>query len=86
MAAELKLKARAFKACLNGRQALERVLQDLYDAQGVIRRTPTFIVVAVDSATSMSGARPAEQFAKILEGMLEKANAAEATTAAVAAD
>ena len=79
IATELKLEPDAFKVCLNSRQALERVLKDLYEAQGVVRQTPTFVIVYGDTGTSLSGARPADQFAKILEGLLEKAVAAEAT-------
>jgi protein-disulfide isomerase len=75
LAAELKLETGAFEACLNSRQALERVLHDLYDARGVVRETPTFVTIYGEIGTSLRGARPAEQFARILEAQLEKANA-----------
>jgi len=78
VATGLKLDIARFKTCLNSRQALERVLHDLYDAQGVVRQTPTFVIVYGETGTSLRGARPADQFAKILEGLLEKANAVEA--------
>jgi uncharacterized repeat protein (TIGR01451 family) len=81
LATELELDADDFKTCLNSRQALERVLHDLYDAQGVVRQTPTFIIVYGGTGTSLRGARPADQFASILEKLLEKANAAEAVPA-----
>jgi predicted DsbA family dithiol-disulfide isomerase len=77
VATGLKLATDKFTTCLNSRQALERVLQDLYDAQGAVRSTPTFILVYGDTGTSLRGARPADQFAKILDQMLEKANAPE---------
>lgn len=77
LATELKLEMDTFKSCLNSRQALERVLHDFYDAQGVVRQTPTFIMVYGETGTSLRGARPADQFAKILERLLEKATAKE---------
>ena len=48
-----------------------------YDAQGVVRQTPTFLVVHGGTGSSLRGARPADQFAKILDRLLEKAEAAE---------
>jgi len=77
LAADLKLDTTAFAVCLNSRQALERVLHDLYDAQGVVRQTPTFIMVYDGAGTSLRGARPADQFTKILERLLEKADTTE---------
>ena len=77
LAVDLKLDRAAFEACLNSRQALERVLHDLYDAQGVVRQTPTFIIVYGETGTSLRGARPADQFTRILESLLEKTTAVE---------
>jgi protein-disulfide isomerase len=77
LAAELKLDTDVFETCLNSRQALERVLRDLYDAQGVVSQTPTFLIVHGETGSSLRGARPAEQFAKVLDRLLEKAEAAE---------
>lgn len=77
LAKDLELDTAAFAVCLNSRQPLERVLHDLYDAQGVVRQTPTFIIVYGETGSSLRGARSAEQFAKVLERLLEKANTVE---------
>jgi protein-disulfide isomerase len=45
LAESLPLDHSRFEACFNGREVLERVLHDLYDAQGVVQSTPTFIVI-----------------------------------------
>lgn len=77
LAAQLKLDAPAFESCFNSRKALERVLKDLYDAQGVIKRAPTFVVVYSGTGTLLRGAMPADQFASALEKLLEKATTGE---------
>ncbi|NIP54326.1 MAG: thioredoxin domain-containing protein, partial [Aliifodinibius sp.] len=45
LADQLELEISAFTTCLNSRKALERVIQDMYDAQGFISRTPTFVII-----------------------------------------
>jgi predicted DsbA family dithiol-disulfide isomerase len=67
----------AFSGCFNGRQALERVLRDMYDAQGVIQQTPTFIVLVGGRGHVLKGSRPADQFAAILRTRLEGAQGGE---------
>ncbi|MDH3375854.1 MAG: DsbA family protein [Gammaproteobacteria bacterium] len=81
-----------FVTCFNGRKGLERVLHDLYDAQGVVQSTPTFIIIAGGRGSVMKGARPADQFIALLSKRLEaiaageespnKASAASPATAA----
>ena len=69
---ELKLDRMQFTACLTSRKALERVLRDLYDGQGVVRSTPSFILIANGTGSVMRGARSADQFAAILRKRVEK--------------
>jgi protein-disulfide isomerase len=73
LAAPLDLDQTRFTTCFNGRQALERVLADLYDAQGVVRTTPTFIMVYGDKGSVMRGSLPAEQFVTRLQARLAAA-------------
>ena len=77
LATELELDIGAFETCLKGRQALERVLLDLYDGMGVVRSTPTFIIVQGETAAAIRGARSAEQFSQALEKLLERVTAGE---------
>jgi predicted DsbA family dithiol-disulfide isomerase len=56
------LDPRAFKRCLEGRQALERVLADLYDAQGVVDRVPRFVILTGGNAGTVTGPLAAAQF------------------------
>lgn len=59
-----------FKSCFMGRASLERVLPDLYDAQGLVSATPTFVILQGQTGTVMSGSRNAEEFATLLESFL----------------
>jgi protein-disulfide isomerase len=77
LAEELELDAGVFQTCLNSRQALERVLSDIYDAQGVVDRTPTFIFLFGGRGSASRGALPTDQFISRLEGLLEQAKASE---------
>lgn len=77
LAEELELDTDAFATCLGSRQALERVLADLYDAQGVVETTPTFVFLYGGRGNLSRGALPVDQFVRRLEGLLEQANAAE---------
>lgn len=74
LAGELGLDAATFSACLAGREGLERVLDDLYDATGVVSQTPTFVIVYGGQGRRLEGARSAEDFVAILETQLESAN------------
>lgn len=70
LARDLRLDMPAFLGCFNGRQGLERVLQDLYDAQGLITRAPTFVIIQ-DGKGSATGPLPADQFVTLLSKRLE---------------
>jgi protein-disulfide isomerase len=76
VAADLELDRARFTACLTGRNALERVLRDLYDAQAIgVRSTPTFILFYGGTGHVLAGARSAEEFAATLQEQLERAKA-----------
>ena len=64
------LEPRAFERCLGGRQAMERVLQDIYDAQGVIEVVPRFVILGSGPSGAVTGPLPAPQFIALLSGML----------------
>jgi len=84
LARELQLDMPEFLGCFNSRQGLERVLQDLYDAQGLITRAPTFVIIE-DGNGSATGPLPADQFvtllSKRLEAIAEAADKAETASA-----
>ncbi len=76
IAASLGLDKARFAACLASRQALERVLRDLYDGQGIgVRTVPTFVLFRGETPFILVGARPTEQFASVLQRQLERAKA-----------
>jgi len=83
IAAALGLRPSAFQNCLAGRRALERVLADLYDAQNVVRTTPSFIVVE-NGRGSLLQPLPAEQFVSYLTQRLEGRNKQDSTRVAEA--
>lgn len=56
-----------FRRCFDGRKSLERVLADLYDAQGTIERTPTFVILKDGKTGSTAGPMPIEQFRQLLQ-------------------
>jgi protein-disulfide isomerase len=70
LAAELGLDQGAFAACLGGRVALERVLDDLFDLTSVFSTTPTFVVLFEGQASVIEGAQPLEQFIATFDGLL----------------
>jgi predicted DsbA family dithiol-disulfide isomerase len=74
LADELALDREAFAACFNSRQALERVLADLYDAQGIIDSTPTFVAIASGRGTLLRGSL-GDRFAGALQSLIEDAQA-----------
>lgn len=78
LAKELKLDMGKFRGCFEGRQGLERVLKDLYDAQGLITRAPTFVIIE-SGRGSTTGPLAGESFVKLLNGRLESAEAARAS-------
>jgi protein-disulfide isomerase len=76
LAANLELDRSQFTACLMSRQALERVLRDLYDGQGIaVRNIPTFILLYGGTGHALVGARSTEQFVATVQQQLERAKA-----------
>jgi len=76
LAAALELDRAQFTACVQGRQALERVLRDLYDGQGIgVRNIPMFILFHGGTGHVLAGARTPEQFVATVQQQLEQANA-----------
>ena len=71
IAGELELEMSQFKMCFNSRQGLQRVLDDIYDAQGIIRSTPTFLIIQGEKSYTVRGAKSAKNLASILSKMLE---------------
>ena len=78
IARETGLDATAFRNCLAGRRSVERVLPDLYDAQDVVRTTPSFVLVK-DDVGSLMGPMPTDQFAKVLRKELQQEKGQQAT-------
>ena len=71
LAEQLPLDMPQFLNCFNSRKGLERVLKDLYDAQGVVRSTPTFIMISEGQGTVMRRSLPADKFIGLLSGRLK---------------
>lgn len=85
LAATLELNGQRFRACLAGRNAMERVLRDIYDGQAVnVRTLPLFILLHSGRGHVLTGARSADDFAATLQQQLDRANA-ERTSAGLAA-
>lgn len=74
IADELKIDLNEFSECLIGRDALEKVFNDLFDAQQAgLFRTPTFIIVSNGVATLVEGSREVSVFVSLLENELSEA-------------
>ena len=71
IARDTGLDGAAFDRCFAGRGALERVLTDLYDAQGIVERTPSFVILPGDGTGSVSGGMPADGFIKFLGELIQ---------------
>ncbi len=65
------LNMESFLECFNSREGLEYVLKDLYDAQGIVQSTPTFIIIQDGKGTMLRRPMPAEQFVGLLTGRLK---------------
>jgi protein-disulfide isomerase len=74
IAGDLGLDVDESSACFNSRKSLEKVLDDMYDARGVVGTTPSFIVISGGKGGVLSGVKAAPEFVKILQGFLDKAN------------
>jgi protein-disulfide isomerase len=77
LAEQLDLDMEAFASCLSGRGALERVLSDQDDGDGLVQSTPTFIGVYGGAGYVFRGARGAEEFTPLLQEMVRKAREGE---------
>jgi predicted DsbA family dithiol-disulfide isomerase len=75
LAAELELDGEAFAACLQSRAALEPVLEDLLDAEGVAKVTPTFVFLYGGSGYVSEGTKSAEEFQALAFDLLQEAQA-----------
>jgi protein-disulfide isomerase len=76
LAADLKLNGEQFRTCLQSRRALEPVLHDLQDGQGIgVRNVPAFVLFEDETPFVLVGARLIEQFAALLQRQLKQANA-----------
>lgn len=82
LAEALDLDRARFAGCFNGRAALERVIHDLYDAQGVATITPTFVLVSQGTGTLLRGAAKVDRFVSAFEKRLEEAQTTKQTAAA----
>src|SRR5210317_1696560 len=71
LSADAELDVEQFKSCFNGRNSLQRILPDLYDARGVATSTPSFITIYGGRGRLLAGARDAEQFVAYLEKALQ---------------
>lgn len=74
LAAELKLDPVAFERCFNGRPALERVMQDMADAQGIVQRTPSFVILTGGTTGSIAAPMPVEEFIGFLRNQVDGAS------------
>jgi protein-disulfide isomerase len=72
VAAQAGVDPARFRGCLESRPPWERILRDLYDAQDIVRTTPSFVLVR-NGEGSLMGPLPADQFAKVLRRELENA-------------
>lgn len=71
LAAELDLDLETFAACTASRKALERILPDLYDSQGIVSNTPTFVFLDGNSGAIYQGARDADAFVGLVDRFIE---------------
>lgn len=78
LATALELDVESFSDCTASRQALERVLPDLFDAQGLIDSTPTFILLDGESGAVYRGVRDADEFVQLLTRFIESMTSQEA--------
>lgn len=60
-----------FRECLNSRQALEHILADLYDSQGIVDTTPAFIILHGEQGTVIQGNQPLEDFITIFQQLID---------------
>ena len=73
LAKDLGLDDDSFSKCIRSRQPMERVLLDVFDAEGVISSTPSFVALYDGQGTLLNGSRPVEDFRAILDSLIETA-------------
>lgn len=73
LATGLELDRTLFAACFNSRQAMEQILADLYDAQGIVQTTPSFILLYEGRGAVLRGTQTANQFVELIQNRLDKA-------------
>jgi len=71
IAKDLALDGDSFSDCIKSRQPLERVLDDVFDAEGVISSTPSFVALYKGQGTLLNGSRPLEEFRQVIESLIE---------------
>jgi protein-disulfide isomerase len=76
IARDAGLNGDAFDRCFDSRRGLERVLADMYDAQGIVERTPGFVILPGDGTGTLSNGMPADAFIKFLNDLVEGQKAA----------
>jgi protein-disulfide isomerase len=79
LAAEMGLDPAAFATCIAGRDAMERVVADLYDAQDVSNSTPLFVVLYGGNGRLINGSLGVDEFTAALDEMYAEATGAEPT-------
>ncbi len=73
IAKDLGLDDDSFDECIKSRQPMERVLLDVFDAEGIITSTPSFVAIYNGQGTLLNGSRPTEEFAQVLDSLIEAA-------------
>jgi protein-disulfide isomerase len=73
IAKELGLDGDSYSGCINSRQPMERVLLDVFDAEGVIGSTPSFVAIYNEQGTLLNGSRPVDEFSQVLDSLIEAA-------------
>lgn len=70
-AVELNLDIASFTHCLTSREAVERIVSSVYEANSVTRTTPVFVVLDGEAGRPLRGAREPDQFVEVVEKHLE---------------
>jgi protein-disulfide isomerase len=73
---ELGLDRNRFASCLGSREVAERVLNDVYDAEGVTTTAPTFVILAGGKGVVVRGVPTARKLVVLIQDQLRAANGA----------
>jgi len=71
LASTLPLDMPVFESCFASRVALEGVLADMTDADGIVSETPSFVIIQGERGSLMQGSIPADEFIPLLQGRLD---------------